>query len=182
MYVLTSFCPNRPARPGIYLSVWRARDTVQGFPAALLPRLLKPALGYTTKTQERSSVIYLSVQYCVPLFLLPCLCWWQQQAWWMTLPSRDSAGGIITEQVLAWSPSVPSRSHRFRLLHDPNLLKGSSDWRNRATVQALGINFDRAQVLYHPYSSLAASHLLPPFCSVLAFTLTQSFYRSPLPI
>lgn len=29
--------------------------------------------------------------------------------WWMTLPSRDSAGSIITEQVLAWSPTVPSQ-------------------------------------------------------------------------
>lgn len=71
IYVLTSFCPTGPERPGIYFSVWRAGDGVLGLPAALLPRLLKPAPGYTTKAQEQSSVIHLSVQHCVSLFPLP---------------------------------------------------------------------------------------------------------------
>lgn len=51
---------------------------------------------------------------------------------------------------ISMEPLGPFPCHRFRRLHDPNLLKGPPDWRNRAMVQALGINFDRATVLHHP--------------------------------
>lgn len=51
---------------------------------------------------------------------------------------------------ISMEPLSPFPCHRFRLLHDPNPLKGPPDWRNRAMVQALGINYDRATVLYHP--------------------------------
>lgn len=139
---------------------------LQRAPAALLPLLLKSALGYPAKTLEKSTTIYLSVQFSLPAPLSVLVA---SAAWWMTLPSRDSASGIIMEQVLAWSLTVPSSAHRFRLLPDPNLLKGPSDCRNRGMQQALGINFAWPMVLYHPYSSLAAVLFLPPFSSVLCW-------------
>lgn len=72
---------------------------------------------------------------------------------------------------ISMEPLSPFSVHRFGLLPDPNLLKGPSDRANRAVLQALGINFAQALVLHHPYSSLAAIHLLPPLCSTLASSL-----------
>lgn len=84
---------------------------------------------------------------------------------------------------ISMEPLSPYSAHRFGLLlPDPNLLKGPSDWRNRAMVEALGINFAGVLVLHHPYSSLAALHLLPFFCSVSASTLSQSVCLSPIPV
>lgn len=75
---------------------------------------------------------------------------------------------------ISMEPLGPSSVHRFGLLPDPNLLKGASDWANRAMVRALGINFAQALVLHHPYSSLAAINLLPTplfYFSFLAITV-----------
>lgn len=79
---------------------------------------------------------------------------------------------------ISMEPLSPYSAHRFGLLPDPNVLKEPSNWRNRATVQALGINFARALVFYHPCSSLDALHLLPPFCSVVASTLSTLVFLS----
>lgn len=139
-------------RPGIYLCVWRARDTVLGLPAVLLPRLLKPAAGYTTRAWEQSSVIHLSIPFS---------------------PSTAvAAAGVmddITQQGFAqryyhgtgisMEPRcLPSRAIDWGLVHDPNLLKGPSERRrSSSTIWAPGINSDRSSVLNHPDSSPAAS-------------------------
>lgn len=63
---------------------------------------------------------------------------------------------------ISMEPHSPFPAHRFVLLPDPNLLKGPSEWRNRAVEQALGINLAWVLVLYHPYSSPR-----PPSCPPL---------------
>lgn len=132
-----------------------------GLPASLLPLLLKSALGLYRK-EARPILSHLSI--------------------YVQCSSSICAGGSnkvmddITQQGfsrryyhgagISMEPLSPFSAHRFGLLPDPNLLKGPSDWRNRATVQALGINFAQTLVLHHPYSSLAAP---PPPPSLLLF-------------
>lgn len=72
---------------------------------------------------------------------------------------------------ISMEPHSPYPAHRFVLLPDPNLLKGPSQWRKRATLQTLGINSALARVFYHPYSSLLSAFLY----SVL---LASSLYLS----
>lgn len=81
------------------------------------------------------------------------------------------AEGISMETLGPLSP------HRFMLLPHPSLLKGPSDGRDRDTAQAPEINC--VPVLYHPYSSHDAFHLLPLFWSALALKLSRS--TTPLP-
>lgn len=84
---------------------------------------------------------------------------------------------------ISMEPLSPFSSHRFRPLPNPKLQKGPSDWRNTAIIQALGINFVQALVLYHAYSSIAALHLLPLFCSVfIIHTNTKFSYFCHLPV
>lgn len=66
----------------------------------------------------------------------------------------------------------PLSRHRFMLPPHPSLLRGPSDGRDQDTAQAPEINC--VPVLYHPYSSHEAFHLLPLFCSGLALKLNLS--------
>lgn len=69
---------------------------------------------------------------------------------------------------ISMEPHSPFPAHRFVLLPDPNLLKGPSEWRNRAVEQALGINLAWVLVLYHPYSSPLSAFFHPSACLCLS--------------
>lgn len=145
---------------------------MQGRPAALLPRLLKPSLRYAIKFREQSSVILLCNPVS-PAVLLPCL------------PVPAEAAGMtddITQQGfgrrchhgegISMETLGPLSHHRFMLPPHPSLLRGPSDGRDQDTAQAPEINCVPA--LYHPYSSHEAFHLLPLFWSALALKLNLS--------
>lgn len=132
----------------ICLLVWSTRDPLQGVPVAPLPLLLKSALGRTAEAPEKSWGVYL--YNSVLLLPPPRRVTVASAGWWMTLPSRDSGGGVIVEQVLAWSLMVPSRT--IDLLCCLTLSSWrASEWRNRVMVPALGTNFSPDPVFYHPY-------------------------------
>lgn len=145
---------------------------MQGRPAALLPRLLKPSLRYAIKFQEQSSVILLCNPVS-PAVLLPCLPV-PAEAAGMTdditqqgFSRRDHHGEGISMVTLG-----PLSRHRFMVPPHPSPLRGPSDGSDQDTAQAPEINC--IPVLYHPYSSRDDFHLLPLFWSALALKLSLS--------
>lgn len=142
-----------------------------GLPAVLLPRLLKPAAGYTTRAWEQSSVIHLSIPFS---------------------PSTAAAAAGVMDDItqqgfarryyhgtgISMEPRcLPSRAIDWGLVHDPNLLKGPSERRrSSSTIRAPGTNSDRGSVLNHPDSSPAAS-VFPRL--ITHWLSSSSFYLPP---